>query len=226
MKYFTAVLALSFMACAPMGAEGITVTGLTGASIPDGSDTGVSPSISARGMKVFGSEKLKFGIGLTASQDFNFIRKDKPNADGSTGNGLSQSVYATAKPPTQEQEQNQDQSQEQNVTINYPQAQQMIPPRVLRDLAPNSIFTLAPTASLGYEIENFLPYIVGGAGLSQVTRQDGLSNWGNGYFVGAGFNYELGNDWFVGAEVIRASIDTEVATYRTDKYFASFGKRF
>lgn len=229
MKHILKSTLVCVLALAPrwLPAQGLEVTVQLGASLPsENAETGLSPSISARGIKTFNLSKLRFGFGLTASHDFNYIRKDKPQADGSTGNGLSQSVYSTAKPPTTDVDVDVEQNNDQNVTITYPQAQQMIPPRTLRDLAPNSIFSLLPTASLGYQIGDFLPYLVAGAGLSRVSRQDGLSNWGNGYFVGAGVNCELGNDWFAGVEVDHSSIDTEVATYRNDKYFAQFGKRF
>mgnify|MGYP001614702585 CR=1 FL=1 len=232
MKTLTIAALLTLAACAPSMASGLEISASAGASIPSGdSHTGVSPSVQASVIKTIGKY---LGFGVRVGQDMNFVQKDKPQADGSRGNGIVPgNPYASGIHQHQGQDQDQEQSQEQNsnqdndqtVTVNILPPVIGVPPKTLRNLAPSSIFSIEPVIRAGYPLGNWLPYAISSFGVSRVDRQDGVKDWGNAYSWGGGVRYNF-DDYFAGVEGQRQQVCTSVSTYNDDKYFFSFGWGF
>ena len=232
MKTLTLAVALALSACAPSLASGLEFSAQAGAAIPSGdSHTGVSPSVQASVIKTVGKY---LGFGVRVGQDMNFVQKDKPQADGSRGNGITPgNPYASGIHQHQGQDQDQEQSQEQNnnqdndqtMVVNILPPVVGVPPKTLRDLAPSSIFSIEPLLRAGYSLGNWLPYIIGTFGISRVDRQDGVKDWGNAYSWGGGVRYDFGS-YFAGIEGQRQQVCTAVSIYDSEKFFFSAGWGF
>ena len=228
MKYLYLSAVLFVAACAPALAGGLEVAGQAGASIPSGnSHTGVSPTVQASVIQAVGKY---LGFGIRVGDDINYVEKDRPQSDGSRGNGVS-GLYLSPKPPkvdvdvNQDQTQIQDQSQTNTQIVNILPPVQGTPPKTLRDLAPSSIFSIEPLLRLGLPLGDWLPYIVGTYGVSRVDRQDGVKDWGNAYSWGGGIRYDFGG-YFAGLEAQKQQVCTSVSTYDTNKFLASAGIKF
>src|SRR3990167_81212 len=237
LKLFLSVCILS--ATTLIHAEsGVEVGASVGDAIPSGeSNTGYSPAVQVSVLKT----ACKYvAIGLRAGHDFNYIRYGRKGKEGGRGNGVpGAKAYGTFGfgggtdvdvdvDQDQSQEQNQSQDNDQNVTVNFPEPKD--PPTGIKptDLAPSSIFYVEPVLRLGVPCgydDRWMPYITGSFGVSRVTRQDGFSDWGNGYSYGGGVRYSVGG-YFVGPDVQSRHIDTAHTDYGSLTYWLNGGLRF
>ena len=231
MKYLYLSAALLLAGCQPADAGGLEVSAAAGAAIPSGdSHAGVSPTVQASIIKAIGKY---LGLGVRVGQDLNYVQKDKPQADGSRGNGVQPgNPYLSPHhhhdvdiDVDQEQDQSQSQNQSNTQIVNILPPVQGLPSKTLRDLAPSSIFSIEPMARLGLPLGRWLPYIAGSFGISRVDRQDGVKDWGNAYSWGGGIRCDFGG-YFAGVEAQRQQATTAFSNYNTDKFLANAGWKF
>ena len=238
-KLYLVLAVIAGMAYTSVQAEsGVEVGAAIGAAVPSGeSNTGYSPSIQVSVLKTAGKY---VAIGLRAGHDFNYIRDGRKGKEGGKGNGVpGAKAYGTFGfgggtdvdvdvDQDQSQEQNQSQDNDQNVTVNFPEPKD--PPTGIKptDLAPSSIFYVEPVLRLGVPCgydDRWMPYITGSFGVSRVTRQDGFSDWGNGYAYGGGVRY-TSDSYFIGPEVQSRLTNTAYTDYGSLTYWLNGGLRF